>query len=124
MDDAGRKKRKLVRYLSDIVEYGEAARQPLVTLPLDRFITDRDVRHIVYYRVQCVSEAVKNVLAIDPEVASRAPEIPWARVKTIGNIFRHEYGDVEAAVIWRTVTGKDLPALIAVARRELERIDV
>lgn len=57
-------------------------------------------------------------------MGSRAPEIPWARVKTIGNIFRHEYGDVEAAVIWRTVTGNDLPALIAVARRELRCLDV
>jgi len=123
VDDAQRNQRKLLRFLEDIVEYGEAAREPLATSSLERFVTDGDIRHLVYYRVQCVSEAVKNVLALDPEIASRAPEIPWARVKTIGNVFRHEYGNVAAAVIWRTVTGKDLPALIAVARRELERLN-
>ncbi len=103
-------------------EFGEAARDAVKDKSLERLVTDRDLRHIVYYRVQCVSEAVKNVLVVDPEIASRAREIAWPRVKTIGNILRHEYGDVGAAIIWRAGSGTDLPSLIAVALRELQRL--
>ncbi len=77
----------------------------------------------MYYRVQCVSEAVRNVLTVDPAIAERAPEIPWQNIRGVGNILRHDYGDVEAAVIWRTVTGADVAALLAVAQREIERLD-
>ena len=67
-------------------------------------------------------EVVKNALAIDRHVATRLADVPWQRVKTIGNILRHESGDVDAAVIWRSVTGSDLSTLMAAARRELKRL--
>ena len=34
---------------------------------------------------------------------ARHPEIPWADVAGIGNIFRHEYHNVAARIVWDTV---------------------
>lgn len=66
---------------------------------------------------------VKNILLLDPSIADRHPQIQWRKVRDIGNVFRHEYGSIEAAAIWNTVTGDRLPSLIAVAKSELERLN-
>jgi uncharacterized protein with HEPN domain len=34
-----------------------------------------------------IGEAVKN---LPPELKARKPEIPWERIRVLGNLFRHE----------------------------------
>ena len=114
---------KIARYFADIVDYGEAALEPVSTASLDHFLSNRNLRDMVYYRVQCVSEAVKNVLLLDASIVERYPHIEWRKVRDIGNVFRHEYGNIEAAAIWNTITGDQLPSLIAVAKSELTRLE-
>ena len=41
--------------------------------------------------------------------------IPWSDVAAIGNIFRHEYHNVAARIVWDTVR-MHLPQLQAVAQ--------
>lgn len=62
---------KIARYFADIVDYGEAAIEPVATASLHQFLSDRNLRDMVYYRVQCVSEAVKNVLLLDLSIVDR-----------------------------------------------------
>jgi uncharacterized protein with HEPN domain len=38
------------------------------------------------------------------------PEIPWADVRAIGNLIRHEYWRVDPEMVWRIVED-DLPPL-------------
>jgi uncharacterized protein with HEPN domain len=61
------------------------------------------LRDLVIYRLQCVSEAAKNVLSFDPTIGERHAEIPWRNVRDIGNLLRHEYENVDAEVVWETV---------------------
>lgn len=41
---------KIARYLADVVDYSEAAMEPVSSVSLERFILDRDLRDMVYYR--------------------------------------------------------------------------
>lgn len=116
-----RRSRKLKRYLRDIVSYGDSVVTKLSDVSLERFISDADLLHLVTYRLQCVSEATRNVLIFDPEIVTRHPAIPWPQVRGIGNRLRHEYGDVRADIVWEAVRGDDVRSLIDVAKAELER---
>ncbi len=116
-----RQLRKLKRYLSDIVSYGESVVARLAEVSLERFTGDADLLDLVAYRLLCLSEATKNVLVFEPEIVARHPEIPWSQVRAIGNRLRHEYGDVRADVVWEAVRGSDVRSLIDVAKAELER---
>ncbi len=60
---------------------------------------------------------------LDPDIEERNAGIPWAAVRGLGNVLRHEYGEVDAMVIWQTVSRGDVDTLIAVAEAELARLD-
>lgn len=32
------------------------------------------------------------------------PEIPWGRIRALGNFLRHDYASIDNAVIWSIVT--------------------
>jgi hypothetical protein len=49
-------------------------------------MADADFHDAAYYRLQCISEATRNLLLIDPSIVERYSEIPWVRVRAIGNI--------------------------------------
>jgi len=121
--DRERFERKYRHNLEDIIRYGESVINKLADVSLEDFAPDDDLRDLVTYRVQCVSEAAKNLLTLDAEIVSRHPKIPWARVRGIGNRLRHEYGNVDAEVLWRAATGGDVRNLVAVAREELKRLE-
>jgi uncharacterized protein with HEPN domain len=61
------------------------------------------------------------VLSFDPAIAERHPEIPWRNVRDIGNLLRHEYENVDAEVIWETVTSGKLQVLVTAAQAELAK---
>jgi len=49
---------------------------------------------------------------------ARYPEIPWRKVASIGNVLRHDYGNVSAPLLWKVVK-EDLPVLAGVCREAL-----
>ena len=59
--------------------------------------------------LEIISEAVRHV---PEELLAKRPEIPWADIKGIGNVIRHEYHRVDPAIVWSVVTD-DLPSLKA-----------
>ena len=117
------RRKKHPRYLRDIVSYGESIIGKLHDVSFDAFARDADLRDLVIYRLQCVSEATKNALAFDPTIGDRYPEIPWRDVRDIGNLLRHDYENVDAEVVWETVTSGELRALVTVAQSELAKLD-
>jgi len=70
--------------------------------------------------------AVTRCLEIISEVSRRLPEdmkarhpaIPWRKIAAAGNIYRHEYENVAAQAVWRTLT-HDLRVLSDVVSLEL-----
>ena len=87
------------------------------------FAADADLRDLTYFRLLCVSEAVRNILQIDPTVPDRQPLIPWTAIRALGNILRHEYGGVDTETIWLTIERGDLTELITAAQSELTRLE-
>jgi uncharacterized protein with HEPN domain len=52
---------------------------------------------------------------------TRHPSIPWKDIAGAGNVYRHDYEDVAAKVVWDTVQ-LALPPLQAVIASELDQL--
>jgi uncharacterized protein with HEPN domain len=77
------------------------------------------LRWLVQRAIEIISEASRGI----PETmkASR-PEIPWQRVRDIGNVLRHQYEGVSDPILWRVVTD-ELPRLRAAIEAMAAQID-
>ena len=67
---------------------------------------------------EIISEASRR---LPDDLKARHPQIPWRDIAGAGNIYRHDYEDVQAKIIWRTVQGS-LDALLAAVADELVRL--
>ena len=88
-------------------------------MKLEEFVRDAKVFYAVVRRLEIVSEASRR---LDPAVKSRHPEIAWREIRGAGNIYRHEYGEVDPELVLNTVR-VELPPLLAVVEAELGRAD-
>jgi uncharacterized protein with HEPN domain len=120
---AQRHKRKIRHRWEDIVSYGTGIVVKLEGETLGSFTTDADLHDLIYFRLLCVSEAVRNILLLEPDIEGRYPSIPWPKVRAIGNVLRHEYGDLDPALLWQTFARGQIHDLIRVAQDELSRLD-
>ena len=101
--------------LFDIVEDIERVRGVLGVLSLDKFEADWQTQWLVQRGIEILSEASRRL----PEaLKARHPEIPWRKVAGIGNVLRHDYGNIAAPLLWKLVR-EDLPPLEAICREEL-----
>ncbi|MBD5657050.1 MAG: DUF86 domain-containing protein [Candidatus Eremiobacteraeota bacterium] len=89
----------------------------------ESFAAEPDLHDLIYFRLLCVSEAVRHSLLLDPMIAERHPEIPWPAIRALGNVLRHEYGEVDRAIIWQTFARGDVDALVEAVRQEITRLD-
>jgi uncharacterized protein with HEPN domain len=62
--------------------------------------------------IEIISEASR---LLPPEIQALRPEVPWAQVRAIGNVIRHDYHGLSHPIIWRVVTD-ELPRLCAAVR--------
>lgn len=74
---------------------------------LEDFETDWLLRHGVERGIEIISEASR---ALPEEVRQLRPDIPWDRVRAIGNVLRHQYHGVSTPLVWRVVID-ELPKL-------------
>ena len=101
--------------LSDILEAIERIRSVLGDMPLDVFETDWQTQWLVERGVEIISEASRH---LPDELKTRHPHIPWRKVAGIGNILRHNYENIAAAIMWK-LAQEDLSVLEVVCREEL-----
>jgi len=76
-------------------------------------------KHAVQRGIEIISEASR---ALPDEAGTLHPEIPWPRIRAIGNVLRHEYHGLSDPIIWRVVTD-GLPALKNAVNDLLRRFD-
>ena len=69
--------------------------------------------------LEIISEASRR---LPGDLKERHPEIPWEKVRSAGNIYRHDYESVEASFIWKTVH-ESLPILLTIVETELAAAD-
>jgi uncharacterized protein with HEPN domain len=66
-----------------------------------------------------ISEAAKKLGAV---AEALCPEIPWPRVRGLGNVLRHEYDRVESIRLWYVVQD-DLPPLKSAVQAALRKLE-
>ncbi len=105
--------------LRHIVDNIEAIEVFANGMDLATFGADRTTRYAVVRALEVVSEASRR---LPPEIKNRRPEIDWP-VAAAGNVYRHDYDEVDEKLIWHTVR-HDLSALRAAAAAELKRLRI
>jgi len=107
----------LLRWLDDISHHISLAEEFLGDIAYDVFKDDHLRLYAVTRCLEIISEASRRL----PEaLKARHPSIEWREMAAAGNVYRHEYDDVAARAVWRTVT-HDLPLLRTVIEQELAR---
>jgi uncharacterized protein with HEPN domain len=103
------------RWLSDIKHHIVMAESFVAGIEYDAFNDDYLRVYAVTRCLEIISEASRRL----PEaLKARHPSIPWRKMPAAGNIYRHQYEDVAAQAVWRTLS-HDLPLLLTVVDKEL-----
>ena len=99
--------RQVRHVLHDILEAIERVEEITRGKTLDEFEQSWQLRWLVQRAIEIISEASR---AIPAELTDTRPEIPWPRVRGIGDVLRHEYQGLSDPIIWRVVVD-ELPRL-------------
>jgi uncharacterized protein with HEPN domain len=87
----------------------------------DRKAFNADVR-TVYAVTRCLEIISEASRRLPIELKARHPAISWKQMAAAGNVYRHDYEDVAAQLVWNTVQHA-LPSLKAAVEAELLRPD-
>jgi uncharacterized protein with HEPN domain len=53
---------------------------------------------------RCLDRISEAAIRLSPQDPALCPGIPWDRIRGIGNILRHDYGNVNPKIIWKKCT--------------------
>jgi uncharacterized protein with HEPN domain len=85
---------------------------------LRKFRSDTRTIYAVIRCLEIISEASRR---LPTALKNRHPHIPWKDVAGAGNVYRHDYEEISAVMIWNTV--KALPDLLEAVEEELSRLN-
>lgn len=70
-------------------------------LSFQAFADDVRTLYAVTRCLEIISEASRK---IPVEIKAKHPNVPWREIAGAGNVYRHDYEDVRAQVVWQTST--------------------
>ena len=103
--------------LRDILRHILLAQEFVAKMDLKSFHEDARTVLAVIRCLEVISEASRR---LPEEVKARHPSIPWRQIAAAGNIYRHDYEDVTANIVWDTVA-ENLPPLRTAVEQELSK---
>jgi len=103
--------------LRDIERHIRLATEFVAGLSYDAFREDTRTFYAVVRCLEIISEASRR---LPDAIKARHPSIPWKDIAAAGNVYRHEYEDVTAKIVWDTVQ-LALPPLRQTIAAELQR---
>jgi uncharacterized protein with HEPN domain len=107
--------RESSRRLRDIIANIDRIRRHLRGTTAHRFATDEKTQDAVERCLLRISEAARK---IGDTLDSKYPAVEFQKLRQLGSVLRHDYDEIDAELLWRTVTGR-LDALEAACRQEL-----
>ena|SRR5947209_2785863 len=105
--------------LRDMERHIHLAMQFVAGLGYEAF---RDDTRTVYAVTRCLEILSEASRRLPEEMKSRHPSIAWINMARAGNVYRHEYEDVAAKLVWDTVQ-LALPPLREVIAREIAALE-
>lgn len=81
----------------------------------------RNDTRTVFAVIRCLEIISEASRRLPDELKARHSSIPWKDIAGAGNVYRHDYEDVAAKLVWDTVQ-LALPDLQAVIAEEIQRI--
>ena len=107
------------RWLMDIRDNIHAAWKFVEGVGYDDFRHDLMRIYATTRCLEIISEASQRLPA---DIKARNPRIEWAMMAGAGNVYRHDYEDVAADLLWGTIK-EDLPELLTCVEAEIARFD-
>ena len=109
-------KKKVGPVLFHILEAIDGIQSSVATKTIEDYQQDWLLRHGTQRALEIISEASRR---IPEELLVHAPEIPWKKIKGIGNVLRHESQDIADDIIWEVLVEMMEPLKSAVDRIKL-----
>jgi uncharacterized protein with HEPN domain len=88
---------------------------------IEGFTSDMDVQAFaddiktLYAVIRCLEIISEASRRLSPQFKKRHGELPWKQIAGAGNVYRHDYEDVEAQIIWKTIRVDTIPLRRAIA---------
>jgi uncharacterized protein with HEPN domain len=101
--------------LRDILRHIDLAAQFAAGSPRAGFLDDARSVYAVTRCLEIISEASRR---LPDDLKARHPTIAWRQMAAAGNVYRHDYEDVAATLVWDTLDIA-LPPLREVIEQEL-----
>ena len=101
--------------LHDILYHIDMAMRFVEGLDREKFKADIRSVYAVTRCLEIISEASRRLPA---DLKARHPGIAWKQMAGAGNVYRHDYEDVAAQLVWETVE-QALPPLRVVIEHEI-----
>jgi uncharacterized protein with HEPN domain len=109
--------RDAARRLRDIVDNAARIDSYVTGLDLTAFAADGKT---IDACERCLERIAEAVVKLGPEqFATVAPDVPFERVRGLGNVLRHAYDDIDLTILFGLVRN-EVPALRQAALRALE----
>ncbi|KKX28276.1 HepT-like ribonuclease domain-containing protein [Rhizobium sp. LC145] len=99
--------REIRHFLNDILQSIAIVETAIAGKSFTDYQNDPILKLGLERAVEIISEASRSIPA---ELKNTRPEIPWPRVKGIGNVLRHEYHGLSDKIIWGVIID-ELPRL-------------
>lgn len=106
------------RALRDILYHIDLAENFVEGLDRDTFKADFRAFYAVTRCLEIISEASRR---LPGELKARHSAISWKQMADAGNVYRHDYEDVAAQLVWETVQ-QSSPPLKVVIEAEIRRL--
>jgi uncharacterized protein with HEPN domain len=107
-----------VSVLRDIEHHINLATEFVADLSYESFRENTRTVYAVTRCLEIISEASRR---LPDAMKARHPAIAWKNMAGAGNVYRHDYEDVAAKLVWDTVQ-LALPPLLDVITREIASI--
>ena len=101
--------------LFDIRDNIKFAQSLVSGMPYEAFRDDRVSFYAATRCLEIISEASRR---LSQEVKDRHAHIAWRKIAAAGNIYRHNYEDVQQKLVWSTIHD-DLPVLLTAVEVEI-----
>lgn len=94
-------------YLEDIIESVKQVERHMKGITRSRFLKNIKDQDALCRRLEIIGEAANR---IPKDTQKKMPNVPWKEIVGMRNKLIHDYGEVDAIILWQTISD-DIPIL-------------